>query len=102
MEKNQATLAAVTEGIDMHLDSSASRVFLDCEGANNAAGFGFDQKAGDYSGLTNVRPFSVEFAPNMKGVLDNWLNYYMCKSSTLSSVSLVLLLMVCSSSIICA
>ena len=28
-------------------------VWLLAEGANNAAGFGFDQKAGDYSGLTD-------------------------------------------------
>lgn len=50
--------------------------WLISEGANNMAGLGFkgldsDGNA-DWTGLTNLKTYKVEFADNLKCVLDNW------------------------------
>eukprot|EP00035_Acanthoeca_spectabilis_P008347 m.152412 g.152412 ORF g.152412 m.152412 type:complete len:537 (+) comp14321_c0_seq3:35-1645(+) len=50
--------------------------WLISEGANNLAGLGFKgndvQGNPDWTGLTNLRTDKVEFADNLKCVLDNW------------------------------
>lgn len=80
------------------------------EGANNAAGFGFQKKKDSKDGsddkevkgswhlITNVRVENVEFATNLKGVLDNWNIQtstwlrYVCYERTNNSVNKTMLL----------